>query len=116
MDMTGAPREVYIGCHGDLAGCGGAVTAGRGLAAACERAGVRALLLGMGEHRVDLPDTPEGSQQQNVVVTPRPVVWRVHNWCIPRILAAHLRRLVRPRAVFVSFSPFWPREIIFGNF
>lgn len=101
------PRDIYIGCHGDLNGWGGAMIAGRGLASACERAGLSTLLLGMGDRQPGANTTPDGSPLRNVAVDLLPLLWRVHNWCIPRILAKELRHMERPGVAFVSFSPFW---------
>ena len=113
--MRAADYDVCIGCHGDLTGSGGAAVAGRGLAAACVSAGLRVLLLGISEsarprsndYLNTLPDTSDGTPQRNVIVTPRRVLWRMHNACIPGMLARQLKRTERPRLAFVSFSPFW---------
>ncbi len=107
MDADQAARDVYVGCHGDLNGWGGAIIAGRGLAAACRHAGLTTLILGVGDRQPDSPATTDGSPLRNVAVRPLPLLWRVHTWCIPRILARELRRLPRPRVAFVSFCPFW---------
>lgn len=107
MGVGRAEHDVYIGCHGDLNGWGGAMIAGRGLSAACRQAGLTTLILGVGDHQPDSPATPDGSPLRNVAVRPLPLLWRVHTWCIPRILARQLRLLPRPRVAFVSFCPFW---------
>jgi len=105
---TPAPRyDVYVGCHGDLTGWGGAMIAGRGLATACMRAGLPTALFGMGAGQPKPAVTTDGIPLCNVPVNPRPLLWRVHTWCIPRILARHLRTHAPPRLAFVSFSPFW---------
>jgi glycosyltransferase involved in cell wall biosynthesis len=107
MDAGQAPHEIYIGCHGDLNGWGGAMIAGRGLAAACRRARLTTLILGVGERQPNPAAEPDGSLLRNVSARPLPLLWRVHTWCIPRLLARHLRRLARPQLAFVSFCPFW---------
>jgi glycosyltransferase involved in cell wall biosynthesis len=107
MDAELTARDVYIGCHGDLNGWGGAMMAGRGLAAACRRTGLTTLLLGVGNRQPDSPVAQDGSRLQNVTVRPLPLLWRVHTWCIPHLLARRLRRRPPPRRAFVSFCPFW---------
>jgi len=101
------PHDVYVGCHGDLTGWGGAMIAGRGLAAACREAGLTTLILGVGDRQASLPAGPDGSASFNLSVNPLPLLWRVHTWCIPRILARQLRGFPPPRVAFASFCPFW---------
>ena|GEM_PF-1294607 len=101
-----APR-VYIGCHGDLAGFGGAVVAGRELAAECVQSGLSVKLLGLGESDVAERGPGERIDLQNVAIKPEPVLWRVHAWRIPVLLARELRLMPAPRDAFVSFSPLW---------
>jgi glycosyltransferase involved in cell wall biosynthesis len=99
--------DVYIGCHGDLNGWGGAMIAGRGLATACRRAGLGTLILGVGDRQPKPLATIAGTVLRNVSVRPLPLLWRVHTWCAPWVLARQLRRMPRPRVAFVSFCPFW---------
>ena len=100
-------HDVYIGCHGDLNGYGGAMIAGRGLAATCEQAGLRVLLLGIGDRQPSARTTPADRAQRNISVRPSKLLWRVHNWRIPKRLEKELARLPRPRLGLVSFSAFW---------
>lgn len=107
MSSTGSARDVYLGCHAELGGLGGAAVQAHELAGACQDAGWHPLLLGFGNRGARLPELPGGIRRENVDVSPRRGLWRVHNWCIPHLLARCLRRLSRPRLAFISFSPFW---------
>ena len=98
-------HDVYVGCHGDLAGFGGAMIAGRELAAECVKAGMSVMLLGLGDSSV--ATRGDGIDLLNVSVKPTPLLWRVHAWRIPALLARELRKLPAPRDAFVSFSPLW---------
>ncbi len=107
MNIDAQAHDVYVGCHGDLTGYGGAMIAGRGLAAACEKAGLCAMLLGVGDRQPQTNTTPEGGSRRNIRVSPSKLLWRVHNWRIPRLLEKELSRMPRPRVGLVSFSAFW---------
>jgi glycosyltransferase involved in cell wall biosynthesis len=107
MTVTRTLSDVYVACQGDLNGWGGAMIAGRGLAAACRRAGFSTLLLGVGDRQPKPPVTTEGNKLQNISVRPLPLLWRVHTWCVPWGLARQLSRMPSPHVAFVSFCPFW---------
>lgn len=107
MSHSASRYDVLLGCHAELGGFGGSAIQAQELADVCRVAGWRPLLLGFGNHGERLADLPGGIPRENVDVSPRRGLWRVHTWCISRLLASHLRRFPRPRLAFVSFSPFW---------
>lgn len=107
MNNAASHYDVVLGCHAELGGFGGSAIQAQELAGACLAVGWKPLLRGFGDHATRLANLPGDIPREDVDTSPRRGLWRVHTWCISRLLANHLRRLPRPRLAFVSFSPFW---------
>lgn len=106
--MPRAAPDVYLGCHADVFGWGGALRFADGLAAEIRRRGRTTGVLGVARGANSAPRTELGEAQRvNLPLKTPPLLWRIVSWTTATRLAAQLAALPAPRTAFVAVSPFW---------
>ncbi len=97
--------DVYVAAHASIHAWGGGIALARDVERALCASGRRTRLLGLASDAPALETA--GAAEVDVPLRVPRVLWRAHNWFVPRAIARSLRSLPPPREAFVTVSPTW---------